>query len=97
MTRIPIDDENSQQPATSHDEGPWRPSPAGHRNAGAGGGGGGGTTAPATSADEGPMQRLQAERDDLYARLARATAEFKNSQRRTQTEAEQRLQYANST
>jgi molecular chaperone GrpE len=40
-------------------------------------------------------QRLQAERDDLYQRLARATADFKNTQKRIQGEADQRVQYAN--
>lgn len=40
--------------------------------------------------------RLRAERDDLFERLARATAEFKNSQKRMQAEFDQRLQYANS-
>src|SRR6187455_196737 len=40
-------------------------------------------------------QRLQAERDDLFDRLARATADFQNSRKRIQTEADQRLQYAN--
>lgn len=39
---------------------------------------------------------LQAERDALYERLARATAEFKNAQKRMQTEFDQRLQFANS-
>ena len=38
---------------------------------------------------------LQAERDDLYNRLARATADFKNAQKRMQTEFDQRSQYAN--
>ncbi len=42
------------------------------------------------------MLQLQAERNDLYERLARATAEFKNSQKRMQGEFDQRLQYANS-
>jgi molecular chaperone GrpE len=42
------------------------------------------------------VQKLQAERDDLYERLARATAEFKNSQKRMQGEFDQRLAYANS-
>ncbi len=51
------------------------------------------------SADSGAPSEsggLQAERDALYERLARATAEFKNSQKRMQTEFDQRLQYANS-
>jgi len=49
----------------------------------------------AGGADE--LQALRAERDSLYERLARATAEFKNSQRRLQTDLDQRVQYANST
>ena len=42
------------------------------------------------------VQKLQAERDDLYQRLALATADFKNAQRRMQGEFDQRLQFANS-
>jgi molecular chaperone GrpE len=42
------------------------------------------------------LERLKAERDNLFDRLARATAEFKNSQKRMQTEMDQRMQYANS-
>jgi len=41
-------------------------------------------------------QKLKAERDSLFERLARATAEFKNAQKRGQIEMDQRLQYANS-
>lgn len=41
------------------------------------------------------MLSLQAERDDLYNRLARATADFKNSQKRQQAEFDSRSQYAN--
>jgi molecular chaperone GrpE len=89
MTRIPIDDENETRPdderaaqapeAPQDDEQPSRPGAA------AAGGGGNGND----------VQRLQAERDDLYQRLARATADFKNTQRRLQGEADQRVQYAN--
>jgi molecular chaperone GrpE len=39
--------------------------------------------------------KLQAERDDLFERLARLTAEFKNSQRRLQLDKDQAVQYAN--
>ena len=39
---------------------------------------------------------LRKERDDLYDRLVRATADFKNSQRRLEQEKEQALQFANS-
>ena len=49
--------------------------------------------APATDSNE--VLQLRSERDQLYERLARATAEFKNSQRRMETEFEQRATYAN--
>ena len=39
--------------------------------------------------------KLQAERDDLFERLARATADFKNTRQRLEAESDQRLQYAN--
>lgn len=41
------------------------------------------------------VKKLQAERDDLFSRLARATADFKNTQKRIQSESDQRVQYAN--
>jgi molecular chaperone GrpE len=50
---------------------------------------------PAGGAGAGDASKLQAERDDLFERLARATADFKNSQRRMQQEFDQRLAYAN--
>ena len=40
-------------------------------------------------------QKLSAERDDLFNRLARATAEFQNSRKRLEAEMEQRMEYAN--
>jgi molecular chaperone GrpE len=53
---------------------------------------------PASGADgqRNDLEGLRAERDSLYERLARVSAEFKNSQRRMQTDTDQRLQYANS-
>ena len=45
--------------------------------------------------DSNEMIQLRAERDQLYERLARATAEFKNTQRRLETEFDQRATYAN--
>jgi molecular chaperone GrpE len=39
--------------------------------------------------------KLQAERDDLFNRLARATADFQNTRKRLEADAEQRLQFAN--
>jgi molecular chaperone GrpE len=56
------------------------------------------SSAPPSDARAGDeLESLRAERDSLYERLARATAEFKNSQRRLQTDLDQRVQYANST
>ena len=89
MARIPIEDENTAQdagdaaaaqtPDLEPDDGP-----AGNQGAFRGGGGGG---------DD--VQKLRAERDSLFERLARATADFKNVQKRLQSEADQRVQYAN--
>lgn len=81
MTRIPIQDDNDA-PDADDDRA---------------------AQAPETPADEEvqsatgetDVQRLQAERDDYYQRLARATADFKNTQKRIQGEADQRVQYAN--
>jgi molecular chaperone GrpE len=46
--------------------------------------------------DSNELLKLQAERDDLYQRLARATADFQNTRKRLETEFDQRMQYANS-
>ncbi len=46
--------------------------------------------------DSNEVLKLRSERDQIYERLARATAEFKNSQKRLETEFDQRIQYANS-
>src|SRR5688572_4172936 len=51
-------------------------------------------SAPAAGGDE--LGKLRAERDSLYERLARATADFQNSRKRLQAESDQRAQYANS-
>lgn len=45
--------------------------------------------------DSNELLQLRSERDQLFERLARVTAEFKNTQRRLETEFEQRAQYAN--
>ncbi len=50
----------------------------------------------APGAGGGDFDQLKAERDALYERLARTTAEFQNSRKRLQAEADQRAQYANS-
>ena len=39
---------------------------------------------------------LKAERDSMFERLARATADFQNTRKRLEAEADQRVQYANS-
>jgi molecular chaperone GrpE len=50
---------------------------------------------PQDAGSDDEFQKLKAERDSLYERLARATADFQNSRKRIQTEADQRAQYAN--
>ena len=85
MTRIPIDDDE-QQPqdaaAPAQDQ-VLEGEPPGEGGGGAGGAGG----------DD--SDRVRAERDMLYEKLARAQADFQNSRKRIQAEADQRLQYAN--
>jgi molecular chaperone GrpE len=49
-----------------------------------------------SAGDSNELIKLRSERDQLYDRLLRATAEFKNSQKRLETEFDQRIQYANS-
>jgi molecular chaperone GrpE len=84
MTRIPINDENETHPDDRHAaQTPEAPQDDEQQRRSPGDGNGN------------DAQRLQAERDDLYQRLARATADFKNTQKRLQGEADQRVQYAN--
>ena len=85
MARIPIDDENVESPDAQADR---------RDEADAGDGAGAGATAGAAGAAD--VEKLRAERDSLFERLARATAEFQNSRKRLEAEMEQRLQYANS-
>jgi len=50
------------------------------------------------SSDElsgGELRKLREERDSLFERLARATADYRNSQRRLEQDKEQAVQYAN--
>jgi molecular chaperone GrpE len=54
------------------------------------------TRGGADAFDSNETIKLRTERDQLFERLARATAEFKNSQKRLETEFDQRIQYANS-
>src|SRR5438034_4752783 len=74
MTRIPIDDDEQQQPDEQELEGePMR----------------------ATGGDGTELDKLKAERDMLFEKLARAQADFQNSRKRLQTESDQRAAYAN--
>jgi molecular chaperone GrpE len=93
MTRIPIDDDNVPPTVdeTMKDVEPFpadaeAPAPAGEA-------GHGGAAAGHAAGD--PVSTLKAERDDLYNRLARTTADFKNAQKRMQAEFDQRVAYAN--
>jgi len=55
-----------------------------------------GEPAEPPGAGAGDFDKLKAERDSLFERLARTTADFQNSRKRLQAEADQRAQYANS-
>src|SRR3954471_13769497 len=50
---------------------------------------------PSAGGDGNDYDKVKAERDMLYEKLARAQAEFQNSRKRLQAEADQRAQYAN--
>ena len=80
MSRIPIDD--SYDDTTGEQELEGEPRDAS------------GPAGGAATGDE--LSKLRAERDDLFERLARTTADFQNSRKRLQAEADQRAQYANS-
>ena len=82
MPRIPIDDMNEDQQSQSRQDNDAAQ----------------GTDAPdATGPDSNEYLKVRSERDSLYERLARATADFKNTQKRLEQELDQRAQYANST
>ena len=49
---------------------------------------------PQGQADDAAL--LRAERDSMFERLARATADFQNTRKRLEAEADQRVQFANS-
>jgi molecular chaperone GrpE len=80
MTRKPIDDENDSPDQPADSDGPAD------------------SAAQTAEAPEGnaELQKLQAERDSLYERLVRDTAEFRNAQKRMNAEMDTRLQFANS-
>ena len=86
MARVPIDDTNvnGQEPQQDALE------PDAARGSAAQDATGG---EPPAAGNE--VERLQQERNALFDRLARATAEFQNARRRHEQEAEQRVQYAN--
>jgi molecular chaperone GrpE len=84
MTRIPIDDDHDEAARDAGDAASAQMPDGGHDAA---------HDPHQGAADAG---QLQAERDALFDRLARATAEFKNTQRRLEAEFDTRLQYANS-
>lgn len=83
MPRIPIDDTNQQQPSQTEPDDAK------------------GTAAPDAVDRDGSLdneiQQLRSERDSLFDRLARTTADFKNTQKRLEQDMDQRMQYANST
>jgi molecular chaperone GrpE len=85
MTRIPIDDDE-QQPQDAEQVLEGEPADRSPTGAASGGGGGG---------DANELERIRAERDMLFEKLARAQADFTNSRRRLQQESDQRAQYAN--
>src|SRR4051794_40544080 len=87
MTRIPIDDDEQGQQDDQVLEGEPPSAQGGRSGDGTGGGGGAG--------GENDADRIRAERDMLYEKLARAQADFTNSRRRLQQESDQRAQYAN--
>ena len=91
MTRIPIQDDND----ANADEARAAQNPDGGADNERGERAGDESAAPAAPSAGADVQRLQAERDDFYQRLVRATADFKNTQKRIQGEADQRVQYAN--
>ena len=84
MTRIPIDDEQGTHVNAPEGDGTDAAESVGTPE---------GTRAGGGASND--LQKLQSERDDLFNRLARATADSKNVQKRIQTEADQRVQFAN--
>ncbi len=91
MSRIPIDDDNiDMSMPDGSEEGPDANAAQTPEE-----GTFTGQAGSAAAADGGNVQRLQTERDELFNRLARATADFKNTQKRLQGEFDQRIQYAN--
>ena len=86
MARIPIDDNDLEQPIED------QPEPVAAQ-----GSAGPDQTENRRGGGQDELAQLRRERDSLYERLARATADFQNIRRRQEQEADQRVQYANST
>jgi molecular chaperone GrpE len=82
MARIPIDDENVDDQEDPAPQGDPDEEPISAEV----------EEAPPQSGDN---SQLQAERDDLFQRLARLTADYRNSQRRLEQEKQQAVTYAN--
>jgi len=85
MARIPIDDPNMDDGSFDRSEPDAVQGSAGPDD----------VTGIGVEASE--LEKLRQERNSLYERLARATAEFQNIRKRNEQETEQRVQYANST
>src|SRR3954469_12490293 len=87
MARIPIQDDDDDATAPAADEAAGADEQASAAQQ---------APPPGAAAASGDADKLKSERDDLYQRLARTTADFKNAQKRMEGEFDQRLQYANS-
>jgi molecular chaperone GrpE len=82
MTRIPVEDDYQDNEFSQ------QPEPDAAKGSAA-------PDATTQTADE-DVRKLRADRDALFERLARSTADFKNTIKRVEQDMEQRLQYANS-
>ena len=90
MTRIPIDDENTDDVNPFADETPVGDQEIPQADISQG------EIPRGAAPPSGEVAKLQQERDALFERLARTQADFKNAQKRLEADAEQRAQYANS-
>src|SRR3954470_5279000 len=88
MARIPIQDDNDDSTSATADEAAGAAQSPNEQPAP--------PPPPGAAAASGDAEKLKSERDDLYQRLVRTTADFKNAQKRMEGEFDQRLQYANS-
>ena len=89
MTRIPIDDENTDDVNPFADETPVGDQEIPQAEIAE-------EKSPRPASAGADVGKLQQERDALFERLARTQADFKNAQKRLEADAEQRAQYANS-